>query len=65
MIDEKSATLLNRVNGDGRITGAPADTAKGLGCVGVGLGSDQFAVGRSTPEVSAAGLKEGPSKGAE
>src|SRR5271169_2163136 len=65
MIDKKSAALLNCVHGDGRITGAPPDATKGLNSVGVGFGSDQLAVGRSAPEVGAAGVEKGASKGAE
>jgi hypothetical protein len=65
MIDEKGTTLLNRIHGDGCITGAPADATKGLGLVGVGLGSDELTVGGATPKVGAAGMKEGASEGAE
>jgi hypothetical protein len=65
MIDEKGATLLNRIHGDGRITGAPADATKGLGLVSVGLGSDELTVGGATPKVGAAGTEEGASQGAE
>src|SRR6202521_3606264 len=65
MVDEKGATLLNRIHGDGRITGAPADATKGLGLVGVGLCSDELTVGGATPKVRAAGMEEGASEGAE
>jgi len=65
VIDEKGATLLNRIHSDGCVTGAPADATKGLGPVGVGFGSDKFTVGRVTPKVSTAGMEEGASQGAE
>jgi hypothetical protein len=65
MIDEKGTTLLDRIHGDRRIPGAPADTAKGLGLVGVGLRSDELTVRGATPKVGSAGLKEGASKGAK
>jgi hypothetical protein len=65
MIDEKGATPLNRIHGDRCITGASADATKGLGLVGVGLGSDELAVGGATPNVGSAGMEEGASKGAE
>jgi len=65
MIDKKGTTLLNRIHGDGCITGAPADATKGLGLVGVGLCSDEFTVGGATPKVGAAGMEESASKGAE
>src|SRR5208337_1530430 len=65
MIDEKGATLLNRVHGDGCITGAPADTTKGLGLIGIRFGSNELTVGRTTPKVGAAGLEEGSGEGAE
>jgi hypothetical protein len=65
MIDEKGASLLNRIHGDGGITGAPAYTTKGLSLIGVCFGSDKFAIGRVTPKVSAAGTEEGASQGAE
>jgi hypothetical protein len=67
MIDEKGTTLLDRIHGDRRITGAPADAAKGLGLVGVGVGlcSDELTVRGATPKVGSAGLEEGASKGAK
>ena len=65
MIDEKGASLLHRIHGDGRITGAPADARKGVGLIGVGYGSDEFTVGRATPKVGAAGMEEGAGEGAE
>jgi hypothetical protein len=67
MIDEKGTTLLDRIHGDRRITGAPADAAKGLGLVGVGVGlcSDEPTVRGATPKVGAAGLEEGASEGAK
>jgi len=65
MVDEKGATPLNRVHGDGRVTGAPADATKGLGLVGGGLCSDELTVGGATPKVGAAGMEEGASEGAE
>jgi hypothetical protein len=67
MIDEKGTTLLDRIHGDRRITGAPADAAKGLGLVGVGVGlcSDKLTVGGAAPKVGSAGLEEGASKGAK
>jgi len=65
VVDEKRATLLNRIHGDGCITGAPADATKGLRPVSVGFGSHKFTGGRVTPKVSAAGMEEGASQGAE
>ena len=65
MIDEKGTTLLDRIHGDRRITGPPADAAKGLGLVGVGLCSDELTVRGATPKVGSAGLEEGASKGAK
>jgi hypothetical protein len=65
MIDEKGATPLNRIHGDRCVTGAPADATKGLGLIGVSLGSDELTVGGATPEVGTTGTKEGASKGAE
>jgi hypothetical protein len=65
MIDEKGATLLNRVHGDGGITGAPADATKGRSLIGIGFSSDEITVGGVAPKVSAAGLEEGASEGAE
>jgi len=65
MIDEKGTTLLDRIHGNRRITGAPADAAKGLHAVSIGLGSDELTVGRATPKVRSAGLEEGASKGAK
>jgi len=65
VIDEKGTTLLNRIHGDGGITGAPADATKGLDLVGVGLGSDELTVGGATPKVGAAGTEESASEGAE
>jgi hypothetical protein len=67
MIDEKGTTLLDRIHGDRRVTSAPADAAKGLGLVGVGVGlcSDEFTVCGATPKVGSAGLEEGASKGAK
>jgi len=65
MIDEKGTTLPNRIHSDRCITGSPADAAKGLALVGVGLGSDQLTVGGPTPKVGAAGMEEGASEGAE
>src|ERR1700732_3996064 len=65
MIDEKGTTLLDRIHGDRRITGAPADAAKGLGLVGVGLGSDELTARGATPKGGSAGLEEGASKGAK
>jgi hypothetical protein len=65
VIDEKGAPLLHRIHGDRRITGAPADAEKGVGLIGVGFGSDEFAVGRATPKVGAAGMEEGAGEGAE
>ena len=65
MIDEEGTTLLDCIHGDRCITGTPADATKGLGLVGVGLGSDEFTVGGATPKVGAAGMEEGASEGAE
>jgi hypothetical protein len=65
MIDKKGTTPLNRIHGDGCITGAPADAPKGLGLVGVGLCSDELTVGGATPKVGAAGMEEGASESAE
>ena len=65
MIDEEGAALLNRIHGDGCVTGAPADAAKGLHAVSIGLGSDKLTVGRATPKVGSAGLEEGASQGAK
>lgn len=65
MIDEKGTTLLDRIHGNRRITGAPADAAKGLHAVSIGLCSDQLTVDRATPKVGSAGLEEGASKGAK
>ena len=65
MIDEKGTTLLNRIHGDGCITGAPADATKGFGLVGVGLSSDELTVGGTTPKVGAAGMEKGASESAE
>ena len=65
MIDEKGTTLLDRIHGDRRITGAPADAAKGLGLVGIGLCSDELTVRGATPKVGSAGFEEGASKGAK
>ena len=65
MIDEKGTTLLDRIHGDRRITGAPADATKGLGLVGVGLGSDELTVSGAAPKVGAGGMEEGASEGAE
>jgi len=65
VIDEKGPTLLNRIHGDGCVTGTPADATEGLGLVGVSFGSDKFTIGRVTPKVSAAGTEEGASQGAE
>jgi hypothetical protein len=61
MIDEKGTTLLDRIHGNRRITGAPADAAKGLHAVSIGLCSDQLTVDRATPKVGSAGLEEGAS----
>jgi hypothetical protein len=65
MIDEKGTTLLDRIHGNRRITGAPADAAKGLHAVSIGLCSDELTVGRATPKVGSARLEEGASKGAK
>jgi hypothetical protein len=65
VIDEKCMTLLNRIHGDRCISGAPADAAKGLGLIGVGLGSDELTVGGATPKVGAAGMEKGASESAE
>jgi hypothetical protein len=58
-VEEKGATLLHRLHGNGRIPGAPFEAAKGLGVDRIGLGSDQLTIGRATPEISAAGLEKG------
>ena len=65
VVEEERATLVNRLQGDGWITGREADTAKALGLVAVGFGSNEFAVGGATPKVGAAGLEKGASKDAE
>ena len=65
VIDEKGTTVLNRIHGDGSITGAPADAAKGLHAFSIGLCSDELTVGRATPKVGSARLEEGSSKGAK
>ena len=65
VIDEKGTTLLNRIHGDRCITGAPADTTKGLGLDGIGLRPDELTVGGATPKVGAAGVEEGASESAE
>lgn len=65
MIDEKGTPLLDRIHGDRRIPGAPADAAKGLGPLGVGLRSDELTVRGATPKVGSARLKEGASTGAK
>jgi hypothetical protein len=65
VIDEKGTTTLHRIHGDGGIASAPADATKGLGVIGVRLGSHQFTVGRTAPEVGAAGIEEGAGEGAE
>ena len=65
MIDEKGTTLLDRIHGDRRITGAPADAAKGFHAVSIGLGSDELTICGATPKVGSAGLEEGASKGAK
>jgi len=62
VIHEEGAALLNRIHGDGCVTGAPADAAKGFDIVGVGFGSDELTVGGTTPKVSTAGMKEGASE---
>ena len=64
-MNEKGATLLHRLQGNGRIPSLPSDTPKGLRLVRIGFGSDQFSVGRATPEISAAGLEEGAGKRAK
>jgi hypothetical protein len=65
MIDEKGTTLLDRIHGDRCITRTPADATKGLGPIGVGLSSNELAVGGTTPKVGAAGMEEGASECAE
>jgi hypothetical protein len=57
--------LLNRIHRDGRVTGAPADAAKGLDVVGVGFGSDKLTVRGATPKISAAGMEEAASERTE
>ncbi|MBZ5663850.1 MAG: hypothetical protein LAO30_04545 [Acidobacteriia bacterium] len=64
-MDEKGAALLRRLHGNGRIPGAPFEATKGRSVVRIGFGSDQFSVGRATPEISAAGLEEGAGKRAK
>ena len=65
MIDEKGTALLDCIHSDRCITGTPTDATKGLGLVGIGLGSDELTVGGATPKVGAAGTEEGASEGAE
>jgi len=65
VIDEERATFLHCIQGDGCITGAPADAAKGLYVVSVGLGADELSVGRQLPKICSAGLKKNASQSAE
>ena len=41
------------------------EATKGLGLVAIGFGTDELTVGGATPKVSAAGMEEGASAGAE
>ncbi len=63
--EEKGATPLHRLDGEGWITGAQAQATKGLGMVAVGFGSEEFTVGGATPKVGAAGMEEGAGESAE
>src|SRR5208282_5843345 len=65
VVEEEGATPLNRLHGDGWITGAQVNATKGLGLVAIGFGTDKLTVGGATPKVSAAGMEEGTSQGAE
>src|ERR1700674_3233452 len=64
VIYEKGAALLYHIHGDGYISGAPSDASKRFCQVGVGFGTNQFAVGK-TPEVGATGAEKGAGKSAE
>jgi len=63
MVDEERVALVNRFPGDRGITRPKASTTKRFGLVAVGFGSNQFIVGRVTPEIGAAGMKEGARQG--
>ena len=59
VIDEKGAASLHRFKGNRCIPGAPANATKGVGIIGIGFSSDQFAVGGSAPIIGTAGTEEG------
>ena len=57
-MNEKGATLLHRLQGNGRIPSLPSDTTKGLRLVRISFGSNQLPVRSTTPEIGAARLEE-------
>jgi hypothetical protein len=65
LIDEKGATLLHRIQGNGGIAGAPANATEGLDLRAIGFGSDEFAVGGKPPKISAASVKIGAGESAK
>lgn len=65
MIDEKSTPFLHRIHGNGSISRAARGSAKGVGMVGIGFGTDEFAISGAAPEICAAGMEESASEGAE
>lgn len=65
MIDEKRTMLLHRIHGNRGVARTASEAAKRLGVDGVGLGSDELAVGGQTPKVGATGMKIGARKGAK
>lgn len=65
VVDEERVALVNRFQGNRRVTRPLASTAKRFGIVSVRFGSDQFTVGGITPKIGAAGMEEGASAGAE
>jgi len=65
VVEEDGATPLNRLHGDGWITGAQVKPTKGLGLVAIGFGPDELTVGGAAPKIGAAGMEEGASAGAE
>ena len=65
VVEEEGTTPLNRLSGDRWITGAQTSATKGLGLVAIGFGPYELTAGGATPKVSAAGMEESTSEGAE
>ena len=64
-IDKKRAAFLHCIQCNRGITGAAAEATKRCGVIGVGLSSNEIAVGGQAPKIGAGGMEVGASSGAE